>query len=124
LGYISGAPQAAQNRLAAFAFAPHRPQNFIPCGGGAGLWGGIGLAAGGGADVSIAGMGVSTRGASMNLLSKIDTSPGRLNMSFTFFGLCCAPQWGQIFSPAVYQWHVSQNMGASFDLWTSGLQLT
>jgi len=94
LGYFNGAPQREQNRLAMLAPVPHRTQNLIPCGGGA------------------AGLGTGT-GVFMSLSSKTDTSPGKLNMSFAFFGLCTAPQWGQIFSPAVYQWQVSQNMGAS-----------
>jgi len=109
LGGGRGVPHTEQNLPR--AFVPQRPQN-LACGGGGiesaaagfgctGFCSGFG-GGGFGADVAISGMGASTRGPSMKELSRTDTSPGRLNISF-FLGLCFAPQWGQMGAPAVYQ---------------------
>jgi len=105
-GCGSGAPQAEQNTPAP-ALLPHLLQNITTA-----LWG-AGRGAAFGADVSMAGMGVSTKGLFINASSRMDTSPGRLNISLAGFGFCTAPQCGQTLFPAVYQWQVSQNIGTS-----------
>jgi len=100
-------------------------------GAGAGFGGTYGVGAGFGAG---AGTGFGTGGAGAGASTGFGTETGSgagagTACSFTkpiissaSCGACGAPQCGQIFSPAVYQWEVSQNIsGSSFIMLPSPL---